>query len=131
MEAPLTDIDTSHKSSVSAIANLPDPQAQELAGTSKHSVHSVKSRTSTLEFHHEPFEDFKSLVEQLCLTLWPNPARNLTLERLLGNRFADLLRRTISSLTTGHASSNTFHVERLSGGSFNRIIGITIIKPKL
>lgn len=131
MEAPASHKDTSYESDISPIAHSPDPQAQEDdVDTSKNSVHSVKSRTSTLQFHHEPFQDFKPLVEQLCLEIWPSPARSRTLERLLGNRYAGLLRTKTFRLTASFFSSNTFHVERLSGGSFNRIIGITVTKSK-
>lgn len=123
--------DSSHESDSSAIASLSVPQAQENeVDTLEKSVHSVRSRTSTLEFHHEPFEDFKPLVEQLCSEIWPRSARNTTLQRLLGNRFTGLLRTRTFPLTSRLLSFNTFHVERLSGGSFNRIIGITVTKPQ-
>lgn len=127
MDVPLRLNSKSHDSKYSVVANLPDPQYQE--GGAKTSIHSVRSRTSTLEFHHEPFEDFKPLVEQLCLIIWPSPARNPTMARLLDNRFIDFLRRK-TSLTASLSPSDTFHVERLPGGSFNRIIGITFIKSK-
>ncbi|KAF6225975.1 hypothetical protein HO173_012642 [Letharia columbiana] len=131
MDTTLRQENTSKESKLSMTANLPNLQAQEeVADTSKHSVHSVWSRTSTLEFHHEPFEEFKPLVEQLCLTIWPNSMRVPTLDYLLGNVFTGFLRRKTSSRTASLFSSNTFHVERLSGGSFNRIIGITVTKAK-
>ena len=115
----------------SPVANLRDPQAQEHdADASKHSIRSVQSRTSTLEFHHESFGNFKPLVEQLCKTIWPNSTRIPTLQRLLGNGFTSLLRRRTSHFTASLFPTNTFHVERLSGGSFNRILGITVLKPK-
>ena len=130
METLLSD-DTSHESHTSAIASSPVPQPQEIEVDSlKESVHSVRSWTSTLEFHHEPFEDFKSLVEQLCSEIWPRPTRSIALQRLLGNRFTDFLRTRTFPLTSRLLSSNTFRVERLSGGSFNRIIGITVTKPQ-
>lgn len=132
MEAPLRHSDYSHESQPSTLTRPPDPPApEEGADNLAHSIHSVTSRTSTLEFHHEPFEDLKPLVEQLCSTLWPSPARKSTVERILGNRFVSLIRRKTFSLTAYHALSNTFHVERLLGGSFNRIIGITVTEPKL
>lgn len=115
----------------SAIVNLPDLPAQEdVVDTSKNSVHSVRSQTSTLEFDQEPFDIFKPLVEQLCSTIWPSSARTPTLQRLLGNGFTSLLRRRTLHFTASLFSANTFYVERLSGGSFNRVIGITVIKPK-
>ena len=127
MEASSRHHNISQESNISATANSPGPQAQEeVADSSKHSVPSIKSRTSTLEYHHEPFQDFKPLVEQLCLKIWPSTPRTSTLERLLGSHFTSLLRRKVFSLTAGLLSSNAFHVERLSGGSFNRIIGITV-----
>ena len=130
MEASLQHGNTSHDSSIPATADSPGLQAQEeVAVSSKHSVPSIGSQTSTLEFHHEPFEDFKPLVEQLCLTLWPTTARISTTERLLGSYLTSLLRRKAFSSTASLLPSNTFFVERLSGGSFNRIIGITVTKP--
>lgn len=127
MEASSRHQKFSQELNISATANSPGPQAQEeVADSSKHSVPSIKSRTSTLEFHHEPFQDFKPLVEQLCLILWPIPARTSTIERVLGSHFTSLLRRKVFPLTAVLLSSNNFHVERLSGGSFNRIIGITV-----
>lgn len=127
MEGSSRHQDFLHEPNISATAISPIPQAQEeVTNSSKHSVPSITSRTSTLEFHHEPFQDFKPLVEQLCLMLWPGVARTSTIERLLGNHFTSLLRRKVFSLRAGLLSPNTFHVERLSGGSFNRIIGITV-----
>lgn len=132
MEASSRHRNTSHDSSIPTTANPPGPQAQEeVADSSKHSVLSIRSRTSTLEFHHQPFEDFKPLVEQLCLTLWPSTARTSTIERLLGSHLTSLLRRKAFSSTASLLSSNPFLVERLSGGSFNRIIGITVTEPNL
>ena len=126
MEASSRHEITSHDST----ADSPGLQAQEeVADSSKHSVPSFGSRTSTLEYHHEPFEDFEPLVEELCLMLWPSTARSSTIERLLGSRLTSLLRGKAFSFTASLLSSNTFLVERLSGGSFNRIIGITVTKP--
>ena len=52
------------------------------------------SQNSTVEYEHEPFEEFVFKVQQLCHQLWPSATADFTLERL-------------------------------RGGSFNRIIGIT------
>ncbi|CAF9916092.1 hypothetical protein IMSHALPRED_002972 [Imshaugia aleurites] len=121
---------TSHNSKTPATASSPSLQAQEEgADSSKHSVPSIRSGTSTLEFHHEPFEDFKPLVEQLCLKVWPNTAGSSTIERFLGSHLTGLLRRKAFSFRASLLSPNIFLVERLSGGSFNRIIGITVTKP--
>ena len=65
---------------------------------SKCSIRSDSSRvsnTSTLEYDHEPYEQYRSRVEELCHLLWPS-------------------------------ATEDFIIERLRGGSFNRIIGITI-----
>lgn len=129
MEASSDHEKTSHDPNIPATADSPGLQAQEdITDSSKASGPSIRSRTSTLEFHHEPFEDFKPLVEQLCSRLWPSTARTSKMERLLGSHLTSLLRRKAFSFTASLLSPNTFLVERLSGGSFNRIIGITVTK---
>lgn len=64
------------------------------SNSSANSYASNVSQTSTVEFEHEPFEQYVSRVRQLCDRLWPS-------------------------------ADATFAIERLRGGSFNRIIGIT------
>ena len=108
----------------------------------KSSSFSYQSETSTLAHEQTPFVDFKLQVVELCNILWP-PASRGTLPkqspRVSGRRFSGLLK----SRKLGRLRSSTpvapdeisepvtkqFIVERMTGGTFNRIIGITIIDP--
>lgn len=60
------------------------------------SVSRRHSRTSTFRYTQEPFFTFKDRVIDLCTTLWPD------------------------------VPSESIVVERLRGGSYNRVIGITV-----
>ncbi|KAL5116297.1 hypothetical protein ACEQ8H_005855 [Pleosporales sp. CAS-2024a] len=57
---------------------------------------SVVSETSTVAFEHEPYSTFQDKVFELCKVLFPNK------------------------------SAQDIELERMQGGSFNRIIGITL-----
>ena len=109
---------------------------------SKSSDLSDQSATSTLAHEQTPFIDFKLQVSVLCHLLWPSAPRSALLEQSTtasGHRFSGLLkskkllRRKSSSLTTSDETSKgrlkDFIVERMSDGTFNRIIGITVIDP--
>ncbi|KAF2831725.1 hypothetical protein CC86DRAFT_402230 [Ophiobolus disseminans] len=61
---------------------------------------STISKTSTIEYDQECFTSFQHKAIQLILDLFP-----------------------------GHSASD-IHIERMKGGSFNRIIGITLSSPK-
>lgn len=102
---------------------------------------SYQSVTSTLAHEQTPFIEFKLQVLELCHLLWPSAPRSPLPEQSRGTshrRFSGLLKpRKLGRLksfpvthneTTKHATKD-FVVERMTGGTFNRIIGITVIDP--
>ena len=93
-----------------------DPETVSVTG-------SVKSWTSTFEFNHESFETFTLKVIELCHTVWPSAVRKTMAQTFITNRLASLLRTKKPALCK---ASTTFGIERLTGGSFNRVIGITV-----
>ena len=92
------------------------------------SGHLSGSYSSTLFFGHEPFEQFKERVQTLCESLrssreWPNKS-------LRRKFFASRVSRYLSdSRIFGPIFRHwtpEFQIERLCGGSYNRIVGITL-----
>ncbi|KAL9632492.1 MAG: hypothetical protein Q9164_005286 [Protoblastenia rupestris] len=118
---------------------------------SRNSVHT----TSTVRHNEIPFEQFKIQVQELCSILWPpstqdfskevvkEPARDTFLKRVLGrsgNSFAKSIRMKGVSRKPLNVPSHPnvpsplnalqspkFLIERLGGGGFNRVVGITVI----
>ena len=88
---------------------------------------STTSYTSTIEFHHESFVLFEPKVRKLCKMIWPPAGSEILEKRRINDRLRGFVRRLrfYPSLRI-----ETFTVERLSGGSFNRIIGITVNEPQ-
>lgn len=91
---------------------------------------SIDSRTSTLKYSQEPFDRYQTRVKELCHILWPAesreaiPARrvsNATKHRILNAVRVKNLRRFLFP-----SSEKEFVIERLGGGTYNRIVGITI-----
>ena len=104
----------------------PEPLSATSANEPKSPAISQVSQTSTLEYGHVSFEQYRVQVKQLCHTLWPSSKKPL-LERLLGgpsNKIAGVLRAIKEKFPS---SSQDFLIERLKGGSYNRVIGITIL----
>lgn len=110
--------------------------------SSKISSFSYQSETSTIAHEQTPFIDFKLQVLKLCHLLWPPaPKRPLSKQspRPSGNRFSGLLKsRKLGRLKPSSPAtpdetfkylSKKFIVERMNGGTFNRVIGITVIDP--
>ena len=110
--------------------------------SSKSSSFSYQSETSTLAHEQTPFVDFKLQVVELCHLLWsPAPKRPLSKQspRPSGYRFSGLLKsRKLGRLKssspvapneTSKHSDKKFTVERMNGGTFNRVIGITVFDP--
>ena len=102
---------------------------------------SYQSETSTLAHEQTPFIEFKLQVLELCHLLWPSATMAPLLEQsreTSHRRFSGLLKSKklgrLKSLPvtpnepTKHATKE-FIVERMTGGTFNRIIGITVIDP--
>ena len=61
---------------------------------------SVRSTTSTVQYSHEPYSSFQHKAAQLSVELFPG------------------------------CSTKDITIERMKGGSFNRIVGITLYKPE-
>lgn len=84
---------------------------------------SARSYSSTIRHSQEPHETFGPRVEKLCQILWP-PQRSLkyrfsnsqAISRLRANKF---LRAFV-------LSRQTPLIERLRGGDYNRVVGITL-----
>ena len=80
------------------------------------------SETSTLKYDQEPFSLFKIRVENLCHVLWP-------LQKYMGSfwtksKIAKIMRAN-KFLRLFAPSQETPLIERLRGGDFNRVVGIT------
>lgn len=93
------------------------------------SIHSNSecSDTSTLRYEQEPFDSFKSRVEELCRVLWPPRERvgfswvkSSIVKYIRANKFLSLF----------VPSQKPALIERLRGGDYNRIIGITLPPSK-
>ena len=93
------------------------------------SMHSSSegSETSTLKHDQEPYNLFKIRVEKLCHLLWP-------LQKSLGSFW-------VNSKIAKFVRANTFLrlfapsqeaplIERLGGGDYNRVVGITLPSAK-
>ena len=108
---------------------------KEGSGQSKKSNNSNVSCTSTVEYGHTPFDQYAVQVKELCHLLWdpspkiPQSVKSSRIERLLGiadNRMTGLLLPKRSRSATSFVPAKEFLIERLRGGGFNRVIGITI-----
>ena len=134
------------------VPNIPESEPDEIAqvveaatenqkSSSKNSSLSYPSETSTLAHEQTPFVEFKQQVLDLCHLLWPStPKESLSEQsgRVTRRRFSGLLKSrklsrpkfspTTPNETSQHTTKN-FVIERMTGGTFNRIIGITVIDP--
>lgn len=103
------------------------------SGKSKQSNDSNVSFTSTVEYSQTPFDQYILQVKELCHLLWP-PSPNLSqqikpsrAERLLGrNRVTGILLPKRNRSVRASAPPKEFFIERLYGGGYNRITGITV-----
>lgn len=90
------------------------------------------SITSTVEYDHTPFDQFRLQVEELCHILWSPSANVSRVERLWSgsnNRIVAILRTKKGRLSQSSLSPKRFVIERLRGGGYNRVIGVTIVSP--
>ena len=108
---------------------------KEDSSQSKESNNSNVSCTSTVEYGHTPFDQYAGQVKELCHLLWnPSPkvppsVKSSRIERLFGvadNRMTGLLLPKRSRSATTFVPAKEFLIERLRGGGYNRVIGITI-----
>ena len=118
-------------SSPDIVANAPETSSQ----TSKSSSFYAESETSTLQYSQTPFEEFKAQVQQLCHLLWspsspakaPSPSAK-ELRSSSSSRFLGVLRKKkVTPAPEPTAPSKHFLIERMRGGSFNRVTGLTVI----
>ena len=103
---------------------------------------STHSESSTVEYEQTPFTEFSVQVKELCHSIWPHgkePRVQPPLDRS-DSRIAGLLRskklhrfltpsKSIPSVSA--ARGKEFEIERLAGGSFNRIVGVTVLDSEL
>ena len=93
---------------------------------------SVNSRTSTLEYSQEPFDQYQVRVKELCHVLWPAESRIATPESRVGGvtktRILEAVRikKLRRFLSSSSATDKEFIIERLVGGTYNRIVGVTV-----
>lgn len=84
---------------------------------------SIISQTSTVEYNQEGYGKYSVRVKELCCQLWPTLPKRSRAKRFLSK----WIKTTIRKRGNARASeSNEFYIERLKGGGFNRVIGITI-----
>ena len=110
-----------------AASEAPQDRIEPLAKKSS-SRDSAISRTSSQEFNHVPFDKFTSQVRDLCQLLW-HPENPSKVDRIFRGRSAGIVgkirakSRIVS--TKNESSFKEFMIERLMGGGFNRVIGLT------
>ncbi|KAF6218204.1 hypothetical protein HO133_006165 [Letharia lupina] len=102
---------------------------------------SIGSRTSTLEYSQEPFDQYQVHVKELCHVLWPAESRVATPESRVGGVAKTLffeavrLKKLRRFLSPSPETDKEYIIERLAGGTYNRIVGITVkdtgtVEPK-
>lgn len=114
--------------------NNPPSVADDGSGSASDSDDGYRapSESSTLAHEQTPFSEFSEQVKELCHLLWPpSPkTKELRVERLLGSSNVKLLGALRSNkfgrILWPASAPKEFVIERMTGGSFNRIIGITI-----
>ena len=94
---------------------------------------STDSRTSTLKYSQEPFDEYRLRVEELCHVLWPTEYplahRNRRVSSTARSRILNAVRVRKFRRAVPPSLENEFLIERLAGGIYNRIIGITVKNP--
>ena len=95
-----------------------DPHDQASLRSRSASLASTHSYTSTFGYNQEPWDEYRPRVESLCSTLWP--ASDSASARLVTVLRSNKLFRAILP------SPQTTIIERLQGGDYNRITGITL-----
>ncbi|KAL2043662.1 hypothetical protein N7G274_003969 [Stereocaulon virgatum] len=93
------------------------------ATSSTSSSSTAGSSTSTLEYGHEPWDEFRERVKNLCGNLWP-PQTTITYR--FSNSHAAQRLRSIKLLGSLVPAPQAPVIERLHGGGNNRITGITL-----
>ncbi|KAL8918108.1 MAG: hypothetical protein Q9208_007548 [Pyrenodesmia sp. 3 TL-2023] len=88
------------------------------------SATSIISETSTLEYEHEPFDQYISKVQQLCRKLWPSATEDVKIERLKGGAFHRVIGITIPSSSDEGGKSYILRVPRFEDGQQERELAI-------
>lgn len=115
------------------------PKPSSASSSSSSSFHPA-SVTSTIAHQQTPFAEFEIQVRQLCHSLWPPTVKEHRTERLLDTpnsrllgrlrtkTFVRFLRQTSPPKECDIETSLpiNFIIERMSGGTYNRIVGISI-----
>lgn len=95
--------------------------------------------SQNLPFEQIPYEDFAVQVKELCQLLWPTPssADEPTRKRSLPKRMSESLHELLAGilgvneteerLPQSPSRPERFIIEHLRGGSYNRVVGITIM----
>jgi aminoglycoside phosphotransferase (APT) family kinase protein len=91
--------------------------------TSKLSGFDGRSYSSTIRHSQEPYELFRPRIEKLCQSLWP-PQKSF--RHRFSNSQAVSRLRAIKCLRPLVPSLQTPVIQRLPGGDYNRIVGITL-----
>lgn len=92
--------------------------------TKSNSMESLKSETSTIAHEQIPFEEFKVQVKALCQGLWPVPFK----EPPRRGRILNTLRsKSVGRFLRQAPNFKEFLIKRLNGGTFNRVVSITIV----
>ena len=122
------------KSDLSAFATLTPHETNEEAPGSptpsdQGSMHSSSegSETSTLKYDQEPYNLFKVRVENLCHVLWP--LRKSVGSFWVNSKIAKIMRAN-TFLRLFAPSQEAPLIERLGGGDYNRVVGITFPPSK-
>ena len=88
------------------------------------------SRTSTLKYDQEPFNQYQIRVKSLCHMLWPAEPRVATSERGVGgatkSRILDAVRVKTLRRFLSPSFEKEFVIEHLDGGTYNRVVGISV-----
>lgn len=88
------------------------------------------SRTSTLKYDQEPFDQYQIRVKSLCHMLWPAEPGIASSERGVGgvtrSRILDAVRVKKLRRFLSPSSEKEFVIERLDGGTYNRVVGVSI-----
>lgn len=91
---------------------------------------SIDSRTSTLKYDQEPSIQYQVRVKSLCHILWPAESWIATPDHRVGGvakfRILDAVRIKKLRRFLTLSSEKGFTIERLAGGTYNRIVGITV-----
>ena len=104
-------------------SEVPEPTKEPSAASSSISI---DSRTSTLKYSQEPFDQYQVRVKKLCHVLWPSePQKARGTSGVARSRIFDAVRAKKLRRVLFPSTEKKFTIERLAGGTYNRIVGIS------